>query len=202
MTATSVVRIARSGTPLASAADQSAALRVCPGGRSSAPSGRVTVQGGVAGWSGSAIGPSFVMCTACQSEGCGTGRYGLSAARCGGAGGLPISSIIPSTTRRSSAITSTTTPVGLLQKMKINPAAATAAIRSTVRYLYTHVPKGPVLMPARSPVPLIAANADLTAPLVLTAVTDGPVKNPASATTRPSTSSTRSPCLMNLTIVS
>ena len=61
---------------------------------------------------------------------------------------------------------------------------------------------GPVLTPARSPVPLTAANPERNAALVLTAVTDGPVKNAPSATTRPSTSSTRSPCLMNRTIVS
>ena len=59
-----------------------------------------------------------------------------------------------------------------------------------------------MLTPARSPLARTQLNPDLTAPRVRTAVTEGPEKNAAIATISPTTSSTRSPSLMNLTSVS
>ena len=54
-------------------------------------------------------------------------------AGCGG--GLPISSMRPSATSSRAAITMVTTAIGRPQKTKITAASATAAMRSTCRWV-------------------------------------------------------------------
>jgi hypothetical protein len=84
-----------------------------------------------------------------------------------------MSSSRPRTRSRIIAITSATSPVGLVQKTKSSAAKTTAVTRRAIRYRYTQVPTGPAEMPARYPVPRMAANPDLNAPLVRTAITEG-----------------------------
>ena len=79
---------------------------------------------------------------------------------------------------------------------------ATALIRSARRCTYVHRPTGPVRSPTRSPLVRSQPSAPLTAPRARTALTDGPEKNAPMATIRPTTSSVRSPSLMNRISVS
>src|SRR5579875_374919 len=117
-------------------------------------------------------------------------------------GGVPISSISPSSTSRTTASRITTRAVGRPQNTKIRPISATAAIRSPIRCAYVQVPTGPVLAPLRSPTSRSQPSPAATPCRVRAAVADGPARKAPIATTRPTTSSTRSPCLMNLTSVS
>ncbi len=114
----------------------------------------------------------------------------------------PSSSMTPSSTSSSTTSQMTTATLGWPQKTKISATMPTAATRSSVLCAAVQAPTGPVRSPARSPWARSQRMPDASARRVRTAAVAGPVKKAPMATTRPTTSSTRSPSLTNRTRVS